>query len=57
MHTFLKLYFFIQGSGIGVGVLNWFFLGLGFTMDGVLGLWCEGTLVFGVVALYINILE
>ena len=33
------------------------FLGLGFSVDGVWGLWCGAFWIFGVGALYINIKE
>ena len=34
------------GLGFGFGVLDWVFLGWGFSVDGVWGLWCEAFLGF-----------
>ena len=54
------LFLLIYG-GLGLGVLglgSYFgFLGLGFSVDGVWGLWCGAFWVFWDGALYINIKE
>ena len=54
------LFWLIYG-GLGFGVLGLGslirFLGLGFSVDGVWGLWCGAFWVFWVGALYINIKE
>ena len=54
------LFWLIYG-GLGFGVLGLGsyigFLGLGISVDGVWGLWCEAIWVFRVGALYININE
>ena len=54
------LFWLIYG-GLGFGVLGlesyMGFLGLGFSVDGVWGLWCGAFWVFGVGALYINMKE
>ena len=42
--------------GFGVGVLYWFFV-LGFSVDGVWGLWCGAFWACWVGALYMNIKE
>ena len=44
--------FWVSGLGFYIG-----FLGFGFSVDGVLGLWCGSFWVFWVGALFINIKE
>ena len=52
------LFLLIYGD-LGFGVLGSYigFLGMGFSVDGVRGLWCGTFWVFWVGALYINIKE
>ena len=59
--VYIFFLFWLIYGGLGFRVLGLVsyigFLGLGFSVDGVLGLWCGAFWVFWVGALYINIKE
>ena len=59
LHNFFLFWLIYGGLGFGVLGLGSYigFLGLGFSVDGVWGLWCGAFWFFWVGALYINIKE
>ena len=59
LHNFFLFWLIYGGLGFGVLGLGSYigFLGLGFSVDGVWGLWCGAFWDFWVGALYINIKE
>ena len=59
LYNFLLFWLIYGGLGFGVLGLGSYmgFLGLGFSVDGVWGLWCGAIWVFWVGALYMNIKE
>ena len=59
LYNFFLLWLIYGGLGFGVLGLGFYigFSGLGFSVDGVLGLWCGALWVFWVGTLYINIKE